>query len=356
MSLDNTVDSPSVDSALDERLRDVLRDNGFELPGWDDPVGRVASGIRRRRRHRLVLASTVTCILAALLLAIPAVLWPGYWGGYWPGYWAGPTPGVDSPIAFPGDAEVPAPAHLARRSPRADAKPCTELAEQAWMEGSTVMLPNASSHRCTLRDGAAQTVLSVTNAGTGLREVFTSGSATPRGAWQSPATIDPGEPARLDITAGNGCGQRFEDFVLSVLGRSYELDLSTDCPPSLTGWYVEPPLLNAPLTVTMKAPTTVQRGQFFDYVVTVLSVPGTFKLRDCPVYLQRLGTRVAWRRLNCDRLKAFPAHTPVSFTMRAYVPPDQPPGSTKLSWMAVMSDGTVAIANLATDGVKVDVI
>jgi hypothetical protein len=227
------------------------------------------------------------------------------------------------------------------------------------MQGATVMLPNASSQRCTVHTETAQTVLTVTNVATGQREMFTPGSATPMvgplGAWQTPATIDPGEPARLDIAAGDGCGQRFEDFVLVVLGRSYQLDLSTDCPPSLTGWYVEPPLLNAPLTVTMKAPATVQRGQFFDYVVTVLSAQGTFKLFDCPVYLQRLGTQAVWRRLNCHRLKAFPAHTPVSFTMRAYVPPDQPTGSVKLSWMAVMSDGKVAIAEFATDGVNVDV-
>lgn len=35
---------------------------------------------------------------------------------------------------------------------------------------------------------------------------------------------------------------------------------------------------------------------------------------------------------------------------------DQPPGPTKLSWMAVMSDGEVAIADIATDGQTVEVV
>jgi hypothetical protein len=218
------------------------------------------------------------------------------------------------------------------------------------------MLPAfPSMERCTLRDNG-MTTLTATNAATGLREVFTPGSATPAGAWQVPATIDPGEPARLDIIAGTeNCGQRFDDFALEVLGVVYELDMTTECVPTLTNWYVEPPLLNAPLTVTMKAPPTVQRGQWFDYVVTVLNVFGDYTLSQCPVYLERLGTHAIWRRLNCDRLKAFPAHQPIKFAMRAYVPPDQPLGATTLSWMAVMADGEVAIAEIATDGVKVNV-
>jgi hypothetical protein len=106
----------------------------------------------------------------------------------------------------------------------------------------------------------------------------------------------------------------------------------------------------------MKAPPTVQRGQWFDYVVTMLSTFGPYGLRDCPVYLERLGTHAIWRRLNCDRLKTLPANTRIQFAMRAYVPPDQPPGATQLSWMAVMADGKVAIAEIATDGVKVEVV
>jgi len=335
---------------LDSRLRDVLRDNRFELPGWDDPVGRVARGIRRRKRNRWVIG----CVIAAILIAVPTVPW------------LQPTekpPGVDSPIAFVAGEELVAPSYLARRSPRPDVKPCTRMSDTPWLkpdwlrpELTTVMLPAFTSlERCTLYDNGG-TTMSATNVSTGLREVFTPGSATPPGAWQSPATVDPGEPARIDIIAGKGCGQKFDDFVITVLGQPHQLDLTTECAPELTNWYVEPPLLNAPLTVTMKAPGTVQRGQWFDYVVTVLSNLSPVSVVQCPVYQERLGNRATWRKLNCDRLRYFPSYIPVKFAMRAYVPPDHPTGPTKLSWMAVMSDGKVAIAEIANDGVPVEVV
>ncbi|GAA1392885.1 hypothetical protein ACFQZ4_36905 [Catellatospora coxensis] len=40
---------------------------------------------------------------------------------------------------------------------------------------------------------------------------------------------------------------------------------------------------------------------------------------------------------------------------RADVPPDQPPGPVKLSWMAVVDGGTVAVTNIATDGLNLQV-
>jgi len=339
--------------SLDSRLRDVLHDNRFELPGWDDPVGRVRRGIGRRRRRRMMLGGAI----AALLIAIPAVLAQHPFED---------SPGIDSPIPFVDSEALAAPTHIARRSPRPEAKPCERMGDEPWLRQdwlrpgvTTVMLTAAAApslQRCTLHDNGG-TTLTATNKTTGLREVFTAGSATPPGAWQAPATIDPGEPARLDIVAGKGCGQPFDDFTLAVQDRVYDLGLTTECPPTVTQWYVEPPLLNAPLTVTMKAPATVQRGQWFEYVVTVLNAFNRpYKLVDCPVYLQRIGTQAIWRRLNCDRLRSFPAHKPVQFTMRAYVPADQPAGITQLSWMAVMADGEVAIAEISTDGVKVEVV
>jgi hypothetical protein len=336
--------------SLDSRLRDMLRDSSFELPGWDDPVGRVGRGIRRRRRNRLAIGMATL----AVLVAVPTLLSQQSFQE---------QPGVSSPIAFVAGEELGPPAYLARRSPRPEAQPCVRMHEKLWLKSdwarpqvTTVMLPpDAGLERCTLRDNG-QTTVTATDVTTGQRVVFTPGSATPPGAWQSPATVSPGEPARMDIIAGKDCGQRYEDFELKVLGLVYELELTTDCPPSVTQWYVEPPLLNAPLTVFMKAPDTVQRGQWFDYVVTMLSTHGSYALHECPVYLERLGVKAIWRRLNCDRLRSLPANTRIQFAMRAYVPPEIPVGTTQLSWMAVMSDGEVAIAEIATDGVKVTVV
>jgi hypothetical protein len=148
------------------------------------------------------------------------------------------------------------------------------------------------------------------------------------------------------------------DRETSVVVLGTALPIGKRCVTAASAWYVEPPLLNAPLTVTMKVPATVQRGQYFDYIVTVLNaMPHSFGLDVCPTYLQKLGEQAQWRRLNCGGLTRFPAHTPVSFAMRAFVPESQPVGSKlRLYWMAVMADGEVAIADLATGGVTVEVV
>lgn len=57
-----------------------------------------------------------------------------------------------------------------------------------------------------------------------------------------------------------------------------------------------------------------------------------------------------------DGLRYFPSYVPVKFAMRAHVPPDHPTAPTKLSWMAVMPDGNVAIAEIAHDGVPIEVV
>ncbi|WP_426511749.1 hypothetical protein ACPPVO_14635 [Dactylosporangium sp. McL0621] len=39
-----------------------------------------------------------------------------------------------------------------------------------------------------------------------------------------------------------------------------------------------------------------------------------------------------------------------------HVPTTLPTGKAKVTWMAAMADGTVAVANLATDGASVEIL
>jgi hypothetical protein len=134
------------------------------------------------------------------------------------------------------------------------------------------------------------------------------------------------------------------------------LVIPRDCSPTIGYWYWLRPLLNVPLTVTMTAPAQVQRGQTFTYEVSVLNTyESPFRLTSCPVYYQKLRERVTWYRLNCAGLSGFPPHRPVVFQMRMDVPVTAPTGSTPLSWLAVFGDGRVAIANMDTGGVSVEV-
>jgi len=72
----------------------------------------------------------------------------------------------------------------------------------------------------------------------------------------------------------------------------------------------------------------------------------------------RLGVAAAstgpWQRLNCTQTR-IGAHDSVEFTLPGRIPPDIEPGRHKLTWMAVLSDGEAAIADMGTDGTAVTI-
>jgi len=152
---------------------------------------------------------------------------------------------------------------------------------------------------------------------------------------------------------------RYRDIALVTLGHEFpisELEISTACPVGVGPWYVLPPLLNAAWVVaSIEAPAQVRRGEALEYVVSLHNAsPRPFPLNPCPVYLQRLGEHAGTYQLNCA-VSTIPAHTSVRFAMRLRVPDQAPVGETRLTWMAVMADGEVAIADLATGGVPITV-
>ncbi len=305
---------------LDDRLRMILQDDDFAMAGWQDPVARVGMGIRRRRRNRTLAIASAALAVAVGLPA--AILWP--------------VPGSDHGIIPYGDGGIVAAPALARRAPRPDTTPCeaSNLGNHR-VSGQTLYVANLGDKRCTLSAPAT------------LDNGVVAGGRFAGDDKQYPATIDPGESARMDLAA-TACDRETSVRVLGVT-----LPLGKTCVTAAGAWYVEPPLLDAPLTVTIDAPAAVRSGQYFDYVVTVLNaMPGTFGLDACPKYLQTLGGSDAqWRRLDCDGHTSIPAHTALRFAMRAYVPAAHSAGGQiRLEWMAAMADGTVAAS-----GVKLDV-
>lgn len=361
---------------VEEQVRQALTDERHALPGWPDPIGRVSIGIRQRRRRRAVVTGLAVAIVAAV--GVPVALRSA--GGGAPGDEM-PANGVIGWV----DAPVPRPTHLARREPRPDARECTPAdlgvtpgarSPVAWVEPGgegdegdghqrlTVLLANSRDSRCTLR-GSVELV--ATDASTGRRGALATWSEPPKadGVNQYPATIDPGEPARVDLVTSARCAgaapspRRYRDVALVTLGQEIAisgLDLPIGCPLGVGSWYVLPPLLNVPdQVVSIEAPERVRRGDTLEYVVTVLnSSDRPFPLRPCPVYAQRLGAEATTHRLNCA-VRAIAGHTSVRFRMRLAVPETVPLGTNRLSWMAVMDDGRVAIANLATGGVEIEV-
>lgn len=360
---------------VEKQVRSTLTDERHALPGWPDPVDRVSAGIRRRRRRRTMTTAALTVVFA-VALGVPAAL--GWGGG------AAPTDEMPADGVLPWiAAPAPEPARFARREPRPDARPCTlaDLGVEpnsrqplAWVEKGesdddyqrlNVLLPNKKDSRCTLR-GSVDLV--ATDVATGRRGPVATWLDPPKAnaVNQYPATIDPGEPARVDLVLSTTpCGygtpnpRHYRDVAVVTLGHEFavsEFELTTECPVGLGSWYALPPLLNVPYQVaSIEAPRQVRRGETLEYEVSILnSSPRPFALRPCPVYTQRLGAEATTHRLNCA-VRTIPAHRSVRFRMSLAVPETMPLGKARLTWTAVMDDGRVMIADLATGGVYIEV-
>jgi hypothetical protein len=353
-------------TSLEQDLHRVLTDDRHALPAWPDAAERVGAGVRRRRRRReAVIVSAI--VVAAILLGVPVVLAAGRAPDH--------TPPIDQPTngVIPWtDTPADPPSDLPRRDPRPDARPCTAADltgsarfEQVGAAGGQVVnivfLPNRSDTRCTLTGSA--TVYATDKAGRRVQIPARSGTRFDGGIKHYPATVDPAEPARLDIVTATGCNGglnaiHYGDVVLAVAGHQFPvpgLVLETTCQLEVGSWYVLPPPANAPVTVTLDTPPQAHRGQPYRYTVTVLAGDQPFNLHPCPVYIQTLGSYVGTYRLNCAVATIAP-HRLVTFAMTLNVPRDAPLGTAQLTWTAYLADGTVAIADLASGGASVEVV
>ncbi|WP_433047094.1 DUF4232 domain-containing protein [Dactylosporangium sp. CS-033363] len=330
---------------LEQLIRRELGDERHMPTGWAAPVERVQAGIRRRKRRRY---TTMAAIVAGAVLAGVGVL-------------ALPVPGAQPAqgvIAWErAEASLPT---LSRRSPRPDASPCAadDLSPGPWLDGTstaadgtvtyTVLVPSIRSARCTL---------------SGTPSLEADGADVPTGPLapradgaQTPATVDPGEPVRVEI-AVTPCpgGKPSPHHQLAVTwgdGRGYAVPNVPDagCGYAISPWYVQAPLLNAPLTVTMAVPKVAERGTTLVYQVKVTNTfPRAFRLEPCPAYRQGIAGTARTYRLNCAA-RSIPPHSTVTYEMRLDIPSTVDPGPTKVTWMAAFADGTVAIGEIATAG------
>lgn len=307
--------------------------------------------MRRRRTRRKVSLTLATLLTASVLFGLPYLFSR-------PGSVMPPT--TFSVIDADGSWVDP-PAALQRRSPRADRSPCQPDPAQpiTWMkqESPTDLViyddpPNAE--RCTL-SGAPK--LRATDPVNLKREFLNAptAEAKPSDRKQFPATIDGAEPARFDITTDDNCpSQRYTESAFVVAGQEVPFSLPAIdgvCFRSVSPWYVEAPLINAPQTVSIQSPKLVSPGRDFTYEVTVLNA-SDYPVRPggCLIYQQGIAGKTEWFRLDCTR-EEFPAHTPVRYRVRARAPLQATDTEIALTWMAALPDGTVAIGDLSTGGV-----
>jgi hypothetical protein len=345
---------------IEDQLKDTLQNARQDIAGWPDPVGRIEAGITRRRRLRVLAASS--CL--AVVLAGGATAWTALSA-------ASNDRGTDvadGQLISWSDAPATEPA-ISRRSPRPEARGCeaASLMPRAWTEKTTdgrvlVNLSNGSDSRCTLTSPV--TLRGVDSAGKN-QSLAVKSVSDPVPLGQTPATIDPGEPATLLLApsrecTGGGKASKYRNLSIGVEGRMIPiagLDEITACSFGVSVWAVVPPALNVPFQViTIDAPEQVRRSEKIRYVVSWLnSSDRDFSLDACPAYTQGLKGSTRSYRLNCSE-KTVPAHETLRFEMFYEVPSDAPLGRALLTWRAVMPDGTVAVGSLSTGGAQTTVV
>ncbi|MER7280612.1 DUF4232 domain-containing protein [Dactylosporangium sp. NPDC000244] len=344
---------------IEQLIRQELADKRHMQTGWTEPVPRVQAGIRRRRRRRYTVASSV--VAAAVLVGLGAVnilqdrtpeaVTPAQGTIAW----------TDTPASLP---------NLTRRSPRPDVRACTEsdLAGKPWAESNTiaasgaktytVLIANGSDTRCTL--GSAPQLTALRSGDGEPTALAASTQAAQHAGAQMPATVDPGEPVRLDITVtpcANAAPPTYSSVAITIGQHHVTVPgITPGCEFAVSPWYVQAPLINAPLTVSMSAPGTVRRGSTLTYQVTIANTADqAFKLNPCPVYQQGVGEVTRTYQLNCSTT-TIPKHASLTYEMHLDVPASATPGPSKVTWMAALANGTVAIANLATGGETVQIV
>jgi hypothetical protein len=317
----------------------------------------VEPGITPRRRRRLLVSTAATVLVVGTAVAGASLI-----------------AHRRSPSTTAVGAEPVAAPQILRRSPRPDRQPCRLdnvdsvdwiVQSAPWGLSTGLALRPNNSERCTL---AGTPQLSGVNTTTGASEPIAAADVGPLDtgvARQFPATVDPGEPARLEIR-GNKCpaGQEprsYRNLVVTVGAKKLPLPrsrrLTGVCGADVSQWFVEPPMLYAALNAKLQAPAALRAGQDFAYTVQIDNVfARDYPLPSCPTF--RFGiaaTEVGpWQRVNCTQT-SIDGHDSSTFTLHGQIPLDTKPGRRKLTWMAVMSTGEATIADLGTDGMTVTV-
>jgi hypothetical protein len=213
---------------LEERLRATLTDPQRTLPAWPDPVARVRVGIRARRRRRSV--AFAAAMVAVGVLALPALLRVQLADAPRPEGPASPTSSGPPGTVRATDAACTA----------GNLTAVIESGEQP--DRAMLVVTNTGSRRCTLdgwptlitvQGGAAQVVPLVPTPADAVAD------------HETPATIDPMEPAYAVIVASTSChgGQNpatYANVSLTLSGGQLPVagpTLMATCPIQIGPWY-----------------------------------------------------------------------------------------------------------------------
>ncbi|WP_433368797.1 hypothetical protein ACQPZX_42250 [Actinoplanes sp. CA-142083] len=343
---------------IEDDLRAAMHAGPSPLPAWPDPVARVEAGITRRRRRKLLVTAAAVVLVAGAAAGGLAVVTHR------------PPPSTSIVSAEP----VAAP-QILRRSPRPDAPPCRLdqvgavdwiVQSAPWGQSTGFALRPTNSERCTV---SGKPALSGVNTATGASEPIAAADLGPLDqsvVRQFPATIDPGEMARVQIRANTTCpaGEKprsYRDLTLTVGEKKLSLPASRVlkgvCGADVTQWFVEPPMDYASLNATVEAPAVLRQGEEFSYTVRISNVfPSEYPMDSCPVFQLGVAAKTTgpWQRIECTQ-DSIDDHDSVEYTLRGQIPPDTGPGPRKLTWMAVMSNGEAVIADMGTDGTAVTI-
>jgi hypothetical protein len=343
---------------IEEDLRAAMHAGPPPVAGWSDPVTRVEDGITSRNRRRLISITASAALVAGVAVAGAVIQ-------------RTPPP----PTATIVSAEPVAAPQILRRSPRPERQPCQldgvdslEWIVQSapWGPSTGFALRSDNSERCTL---SGKPLLSGTNVATGVSEPVATADLGPLDGSitrQFPATIDPGELARIQIRGDTACreGQKprsYRNLVLTAGGKQLKLPASRAltgiCGADVSRWFVEPPMDYAALNAAVQAPPVLHQGQDFTYTVRISNAfPSAYPLSSCPAFRLNVApaTSESWQRIVCTQT-SIAAHSSIEFTLLGHIAPDAAQGRHKLTWMAVMSSGEAAIADMATDGAAVTI-
>jgi hypothetical protein len=338
-------------SPLEEDLRRVFADSRRQVPPWPDATGRVRAGMRRRHRRRVTAAagSVTLVVLVAIAVAVAGLRPPA------------PPPPTE-PAPTPTLTSVPwldLPAATYPRptlGPRTATVACTagnlELSPvfgngAGGTQVYVVEVRNTAATPCTLSGVPVLRYSDGTKTRTGQTTQLTPHERLDPNAL--PATINPGETARLEIDTFGSCldgrpETLYADARLVLADGSLlplGLTLDATCGVQESQWSRPAPdgtLANPAwdvLTIALDLPPTVQIGQTLEYVVVVSNPSDApVALTPCPNYQQSI-TFVktgGFHQLNCS-VPVIPPRAGVRFAMRVPIPDyTSATGPEKLTW------------------------
>ncbi|MDI1462143.1 hypothetical protein QEZ54_14310 [Catellatospora sp. KI3] len=222
---------------LEEQLRRTLTDERRALPGWDDPVHRVRTGMVRRRRRRIL--SVAAAVVSTLLAAPAAILVPVAV--------ADPAWRIEDTIPW---------LHRGEPTPQPSAVACT--AADLGPAASALVLGRADGaehYQVTVRNGSAQACLLIDRPEPGSQEsgaaqaVPTRPEADPEAGSDDTGAVPsvlliPGAAASAELAASTECPDAahptvYRDLVLTFSGERLPLPgltLTTTCVITVSTW------------------------------------------------------------------------------------------------------------------------